>query len=60
MTLSTLLHTYDYGQDFILYLAAFDFTINMVLAQKNDLHEEHVIYYLIKGLTNAKLYYTYI
>ena len=45
-----LLHPPDYTRDFTLYLAASHATIGMVLAQEMDDNQEHVIYYLSKGL----------
>ena len=35
-------------------------TIGMVLVQTDNKHNEHVIYYLSKGLVGAKLRYPYI
>jgi hypothetical protein len=45
----------DYGKDFLLYLAAKESTIGMVLDQEDDVLEEHFIYYLSGGLVGPKL-----
>jgi hypothetical protein len=47
LTHTPLLFLPDYSQDYFLYLAASDSTIAMFLVQEDDLHDEHVIYYLI-------------
>ena len=49
----------NYQKDFLLYLAASDTTIGIVLVQTDDVHIEHVIYYLIHGLVGAELKYPY-
>ena len=48
----------DYGRDFLLYLAAAESTIGMVLVQEDDALTEHVIYYLIRGLIGPELHYS--
>ena len=50
----------DYQKDFLLYLAASDTTVGMVLVQIDDVHFEHVIYYLSRGLVGTKLRYPYV
>ena len=50
----------DYSRDFILYLAASDSTIGMVLVQEDDSLQEHAIYYLSRSLVEAKLSYAYV
>ena len=50
----------NYQKDFLLYLAASDTTVGMVLVQTDDVHFEHVIYYLSHGLVSADLKYPYI
>ena len=50
-----LLSPPNYNQDFFLYLATSNSTIGMVLVQIDDNHNEHVIYYLNKGLFDAEL-----
>ena len=50
----------NYEEDFLFYLAAYDTTVGMVLVQTNDIHIEHVIYYLSHGLVGAELRYPYI
>jgi len=37
-----------------------DNTIVMVLVQEDESHEEHVIYYLSKGLTPTKINYSHV
>ena len=43
-----------------MYLAASDTTIGIVLVQTDDVHIEHVIYYLSRGLFGAELKYPYV
>ena len=50
----------NYQKDFLLYLAASDTTVGIVLVQTNDVHIEHVIYYLSRGLVGAELKYPYV
>ena len=50
----------NYKKDFLLYLIASNTTVGMVLVQTNDVHFEHVIYYLSRGLFDAELKYPYI
>ena len=50
----------NYQEDFLLYLAASDTIVGMVLVQTNDIHMEHVIYYLIHGLVGVELKYPYV
>ena len=50
----------DYGKDFLLYLTTIESTIGMVLVQENDMLEEHIIYYLSRGLVGTKLNYTHV
>jgi hypothetical protein len=57
---SPLLSPPDYGKDFLLYLAATESTIGMVLVQEDDVLEEHVIYYLSRGLVGPELNYTHV
>eukprot|EP00253_Pinus_taeda_P005732 PITA_05732 len=53
-----LLSPPDYGRDFLLYLAAAESTIGMVLVQEDDALTEHVIYYLSRGLIGPELRYS--
>ena len=41
-----MLSPLDYSRDFLLYMAASQETIGMVLVQEDDELQEHVIYYL--------------
>ena len=50
----------NYQKDFLLYLAASDTTVGMVLVQTDDVHFEHVIYYLSRGLVGVELKYPYV
>jgi hypothetical protein len=50
LTYSPLLRPPNYNKYFLLYLAILESTIGMVLVQEDDLLEEHVIYYLSRGL----------
>ena len=60
LTNTPLLSPPNYNKDFLLYLAASDTTIGMILGQTNDQHNEHVIYYLSKGLIGAKFHYAHV
>ena len=50
----------SYQKDFLLYLEASDTTVGMVLVQTDDVHFEHVIYYLSHGLVDVELKYPYV
>ena len=50
----------NYQQDFLLYLAASDTTVGIVLVQTDDIHIEHAIYYLSRGLVSTELKYPYV
>ena len=50
----------DYSKDFILYLAASEATIGMVLLQEDDNLQEHAIYYLSISLVEAELSYAHV
>ena len=50
----------NYQEDFLLYLAASDTTVGMVLVQADNVHIEHVIYYLSCELVSVELRYPYI
>jgi hypothetical protein len=60
LTSAPLLRPPDYNRDFLLYLAAAESTIDMVLVQEDDLLEEHVIYYLSRGLVGPELNYSHV
>jgi hypothetical protein len=55
-----LLRPPDYGKDFLLYVAIGDSKIDMVLVQEDDVLEEHVIYYLSRGLVGLDLNYSHL
>jgi hypothetical protein len=50
LTTAPLLRPPNYNKDFLLYLAATESTIGMVLVQEDDFLSEYVIYYLSRGL----------
>lgn len=54
-----MLHPPNYNRDFLLYLAASDSIIGMVLVQDDNDHIKHVIYYPSRGLIGAELCYPY-
>ena len=60
LLLAPLLHPPDYSRDFILYLAASESTIGVVLVQEDDKLVEHVVYYLIHGLVGPELKYSHV
>jgi hypothetical protein len=55
---SPLLQPPNYNKYFLLYLVTVESTIDMVLVQEDDLLEENVIYYLIRGLVGLELNYS--
>jgi hypothetical protein len=60
LTRTTVLFPPDYSRDYILYLAASNSTIAMVLVQEDDSHDEHVIYYLSRSLTTNETKYLHV
>ena len=50
----------DYSKDFILYLAASEATIGMVLVQEDNSLQEHVIYYLSRSNVEVELSYAHV
>ena len=50
----------NYSYDFLLYVAASQETIGMVLVQEDDEIQEHVVYYIIQILIDAKICYTHV
>jgi hypothetical protein len=46
LTTAPLVRPPNYNKDFLLYLAAIESTISMVLVQEDDFLSEYVIYYL--------------
>jgi len=60
LTRTPLLFPPDYSRYYFLYLAASDSTISMVLVQEDDLHEEHVIYYLSWSLMTTEAKYLHV
>ena len=58
--LAPLLRLPDYSRDFILYLAASESTIGVVLVQEDNKLQEHVIYYLSCALAGPDLRYSHI
>ena len=49
----------NYNKYFILYLAASESTIGMVLVQDDENIQEHVIYYLSTSLANVEISYAH-
>ena len=60
LTTAPLLLPPNYKKDFLLYLAATESTIGMVLVQEDDSFSEYVIYYLSRGLVGPGLNYTHL
>jgi hypothetical protein len=60
LTSAPLLRPPSYNKDFLLYLATTESTIGMVLVQEDNLLEDHVIYYLSRGLVGPELNYCHI
>jgi hypothetical protein len=55
-----LLHLPNYNINLFLYLVVEESTINMVFVQEDDLLEEHVIYYLIRGLDGPEINFSHV
>ena len=49
-----------YSRDFILYLAASELTIGVVLVHEDDNLQEHVVYYLSRALAGPELRYSHV
>jgi hypothetical protein len=60
LTSAPLLQPPNYNKYFLLYLVTIESTIGMVLVQEDDLLEEHVIYYLSRGLVGPELNYSHV
>jgi hypothetical protein len=60
LTSAPLLRHPDYGKYFLLYLATTESKINMVLVQEDDVLDEHIIYYLSRGLVGLELNYLHV
>jgi hypothetical protein len=60
LTTAPLLRPPNYKKDFLLYLAATESTIDMVLVQEDDLFSKYEIYYLSRGLIGPELNYSHI
>jgi hypothetical protein len=60
LTQAPLLFPPDYSRDYFLYLAASEYTIGMVLVQEDDVHDEHVVYYLSQSLTPTEIKYQHV
>jgi hypothetical protein len=60
LTIAPLLRLPDYNTDFLLYLAATESTIDMVLVREDDMLSEYVICYLSRGLVGPELNYSHI
>jgi len=59
LTHASLLHPPNYHRDYLLYLVSTDSSIAMVLVHEDESHEEHVIYYLSRGLTITEINYAH-
>jgi hypothetical protein len=55
-----LLSPPNYNRDYLLYLAATESSIGMVLVQEDDELQEHVIYYLSRTLMGPELRYSHV
>ena len=60
MLSAPLLRPPNYSRDFILYLAASESTIGVVLVQEDDKLVEHVVYYLSHALAGPELRYSHV
>jgi hypothetical protein len=50
----------DYGKDFLLYVVVTKSIIGMVLVQEDDALEDHIIYYLSRGLVGPEFNYSHV
>ena len=57
---SPMLSPPDYSRDILIYVAASQEMISMVLVQEDEELHEHVIYYLSQNLIDAKLCYSHV
>jgi hypothetical protein len=55
-----LLSPPDYSRDFFLYITTMKSTIGMVLVQEDDRMQDHVIYYLSRGIIWPELNYFHV
>jgi hypothetical protein len=55
-----LLKPPNYSRDYLLYIAAFKDTIDIVLVQEDDELHEQIIYYLSRTLLCPELNYTHV
>jgi hypothetical protein len=60
LTTAPLLRPPNYNKDFLLYMAAAESTIGMVLVQEDDSFFDYLIYYLSRGLVGPELNYTHL
>ena len=60
LTSAPLLRHPNYNKDLLLYLAATELTIGMVLVQEDDLLKDNLIYYLSRGLVGSDLNYSHV
>jgi hypothetical protein len=60
LTTAPLLRPPNYNKYFLLYLAAAESTIGMVLVQEDDLFSEYMIYYQSQGHVGPRLNYSHI
>ena len=53
LAMTPVLSLPDYSHDFLIYVAASQETVGMVLVQEDEELHEHVIYYLSQNLIDA-------
>lgn len=49
----------DYSRDLLLYMAASDSTIGVVLVQEDDASQENIVYYLSRSFIGLELKYSH-
>ena len=59
LAFTSIISSPNYQKDFLLYLAASNTIVGIVLVQTDDVHIKHVIYYLSRGLVDTELKYPY-
>ena len=57
---SHLLSSLDYSRYIFLYLAATESMLGIFSVQEDDSTWEHMIYYLSKGISSPKFYYSHV
>ena len=60
LEMTPVLSPQDYSCDFLIYVAASQETVGMVLVQEDEELHEHAIYYLSRNLIDVELHYSHV